>query len=178
MFRSLGGIILGFFTIVILVLVTTPVAVRLLLKDPSQRPTAPYLAVNLLFGLLTHPDQLDTVRADRSLVPQAIEEALRWETPLLIITRMAAEDLELGGVSIPKGAVIAVSLGAANRDPGRYRDPDAFDIFRDPEQHISFGDGPHRCLGMHLARVRVLCQQAAGQSPAMVTCAGCSTVNR
>jgi cytochrome P450 len=72
-------------------------------------------------------------------VPQAIEEALRWETPLLIIARMATEDLELGGVSIPKGAVIAVSLGAANRDPGRYSDPDVFDIFRDSGQHISFG---------------------------------------
>jgi cytochrome P450 len=84
---------------------------------------------------------------------RAIEEALRWETPLLTITRVATEDLELGGVSIPEGAIIAVSLGAANRDPGRYSDPDASDIFRDSEQHISFGDGPHRCLGMHLARL-------------------------
>jgi hypothetical protein len=68
---------------------------------------------------------------------------------------MATEDLELGGVSIPEGALVAVSLGAANRDPGRYADPDAFDIFRDPTQHISFGDGPHRCLGMHLARLEM-----------------------
>jgi cytochrome P450 len=95
------------------------------------------------------------VHADLRLVPQAIEEALRWETLLLTIARMATEDLELGGVSIPEGALVAVSLGAANRDPGRYADPDAFDIVRDPWQHISFGDGPHRCLGMHLARLEM-----------------------
>jgi len=86
-------------------------------------------------------------------VPQAIEEGLRWEAPLLNVSRLATEDLELGGVSIPKGAMISLSLGAANRDPARYRDPDAFDIFRDPGQHVSFGDGPHMCLGMHLARL-------------------------
>ena len=86
-------------------------------------------------------------------MPQAIEEALRWETPLLTVARVATEDTELGGVSIPGGATIVVSLGAANRDPGRYRHPDSFDIFREPVQHISFGDGPHKCLGMHLARL-------------------------
>ncbi len=125
----------------------------LLLLLPAGAETTYRSSSNLLFGLLSHPGQLDAVRADRRLIPQAIEEALRWETPALTIMRMAAEDLELGGVSIPKGAFIAVSLGAANRDPARYRDPDAFDIFRDPKQHISFGDGPHTCLGMHLARL-------------------------
>jgi cytochrome P450 len=139
----------------------------LLLLLPAGVETTYRSSSNLLFGLLTHPGQLDAVRADRGLVPQAIEEALRWETPLLLITRMAAEDLELGGVSIPEGALIAVSLGAANRDPGQYGDPDAFDIFRDPVQHISFGDGPHRCLGMHLARLetRVLLNAALDRLP-------------
>lgn len=125
----------------------------LLLLLPAGAETTYRSSSNLLFGLLTHPAQLDAVRADRSLVPQAIEEALRWEAPLLNITRLAAEDTELGGVAIPKGALVAVSLGAANRDPRQYRDPDAFDIFRDPSQHISFGNGPHMCLGMHLARM-------------------------
>ncbi len=125
----------------------------LLLLLPAGAETTYRSSSNLLFGLLTHPDQLDAVRADRSLVPQAIEEGLRWETPLLTVARTATEDVELGGVRIPAGGFVAVSLGAANRDPARYPDPDAFDIFRDPAQHISFGDGPHRCLGMHLARL-------------------------
>ncbi len=125
----------------------------LLLLLPAGAETTYRSSSNLLFGLLSHPDQLDAVRADRGLVPQAIEEALRWETPLLTVARTATEEVELGGVTIPAGGFVAVSLGAANRDPARYPDPDAFDIFRDPGQHLSFGDGPHRCLGMHLARL-------------------------
>jgi len=127
----------------------------LLLLLPAGAETTYRSSSNLLFGLLTHPGQLDAVRADRSLVPQAIEEALRWETPLLTIARMATQELELGGVRIPQGALVAVSLGAANRDPGRYRDPGAFDIFRDAQPHMSFGDGPHLCLGTHLARLEM-----------------------
>jgi cytochrome P450 len=86
-------------------------------------------------------------------MPQAIEEALRWEPPLLITSRVCARDTELRGVPIPAGAHVTVMLGAANRDESRYPDPDRFDIFRDPKQHISFGHGPHTCLGMHLARM-------------------------
>lgn len=125
----------------------------LLLLLPAGAETTYRSSGNLLFGLLTHPGQLDAVRADRSLVPQAIEEALRWEPPLLSISRTATQDLGLGGVAIPGGAFITVWLGAANRDPARYRDPDVFDTLRDPRQHISFGNGPHMCLGMHLARL-------------------------
>ncbi len=125
----------------------------LLLLLPAGAETTYRSSSNLLFGLLTHQDQLDAVRADRSLLPQAIEEALRWEPPLLHVVRLATRDTELGGVPIPKGAFISVSLGAANRDPQRHPDPDTFDIFRDRGQHISFGTGPHMCLGMHLARL-------------------------
>jgi cytochrome P450 len=110
---------------------------------------------SLLFGLLSHPDQLDAVRSDRSLIPQAIEEALRWEAPLLIITRVAARDTELAGVPIPAGSAVMPMLGAANRDETRYPDPDRFDIFREREPHISFGLGVHVCLGMHLARLEM-----------------------
>jgi cytochrome P450 len=127
----------------------------LLLLLPAGAETTYRSSSNLLFGLLTHPEQLAAVRADRTLVPQAMEEALRWDAPLLNVSRRATEDVELGGVTIPKGALISLSLGAANRDPARYRDPDAFDIFRDPAQHVSFGDGPHLCLGMHLARLEM-----------------------
>jgi len=139
----------------------------LLLLLPAGAETTFRSSSNLLFGLFTHPAQLGAVRADRSLVPQAIEEGLRWEAPLLNITRMTTEDLELGGVSIPRGALISVSLGAANRDPARYRDPDRFDIFRDPKQHMSFGRGPHMCLGLHLARLetRVLLNAVLDRLP-------------
>jgi cytochrome P450 len=125
----------------------------LLLLLPAGAETTYRSSSNLLFGLLSHPDQLAAVRADRGLLPQAIEEGLRWETPLLTVLRTATQDLTLGGVRIPAGGFVVVSLGAANRDPERFDDPDAFDIFRDGGQHLSFGDGAHRCLGMHLARL-------------------------
>lgn len=139
---------------------------RLLL--PAGAETTYRSSGNLLFGLLTHPEQLEAVRADRSLLPQAIEEGLRWEPPLLFIQREAARDLSLGGVDVPAGALVAVCLGAANRDPAYVAgDPDAFDIFRDARQHISFGSGPHMCLGMHLARLetRVLLDSVLDRLP-------------
>jgi len=108
---------------------------------------------NFIYALLTHPEQLDALRRDRSLMPQAIEEALRWEPPLLITSRVVTRDTEVRSTPIPAGANVTVMLGAANRDPDRYRHPDSFDIFREPTQHISFGHGPHMCLGMHLARM-------------------------
>ncbi|WP_046319121.1 cytochrome P450, partial [Mycobacterium sp. UM_Kg1] len=90
---------------------------------------------NLLFALLTHTDQLDAVRADRSLLPQAIEEGVRWDAPLLTITRVAVRDTELGGVHIPAGSAVMPMLGAANRQEERYRDPNVFDIFRESKVH-------------------------------------------
>lgn len=110
---------------------------------------------NLLFGLFTHPEQLAAVRADRGLIPQAIEEAVRWEAPLLTITRVATTDTELGGVPIPAGSSVMPMLGAANRQDDRYDDPDRFDIFRPARPAISWGHGAHVCLGMHLARLEM-----------------------
>jgi cytochrome P450 len=110
---------------------------------------------NLLFALLSNPDQFDAVRSDRSLIPQAVEEAVRWEPPLLTITRVATRDTELGGVSIPAGSAVMPVLGAANRQEDRYADPDRFDIFRSARAHIGFGHGVHVCLGMHLARLEM-----------------------
>lgn len=110
----------------------------------------------LLTGLLSNPDQLEAIRQDRSLVPQAIEEALRWDGPVLIQTRSAARDVELGGVMIPQGSVLDVAAGAANRDPAKFPDPDKFDIFRKPQfKHYAFAYGPHVCIGQHLARVEM-----------------------
>jgi cytochrome P450 len=124
---------------------------RLLL--PAGAETTYRSSSNLLFLLLSNPDQLDAVIADRGLMPQAMEEALRVEPPLLFIMRGAATDVELGGTLVPEGSFLSVCLGAANHDPDRYQEPDRFDIFRDPLQHIAFGFGPHMCLGMHLARM-------------------------
>ncbi|BBX95436.1 cytochrome P450 [Mycobacterium lacus] len=110
---------------------------------------------NMLFGLLCNTDQLDALRADRWLLPQAIEEAVRWEPPLLTITRVATRDTELAGVPIPAGSSVMPMLGAANRQEDRYPDPDRFDIFRSARAHIGFGHGVHVCLGMHLARLEM-----------------------
>ncbi|ORB47196.1 cytochrome P450 [Mycobacterium persicum] len=110
---------------------------------------------NMLYGLLCNPDQLDAVRAERALLPQAIEEAVRWEPPLLTITRIATRDTELGAVPIPAGSSVMPMLGAANRQEDRYPDPDRFDIFRAARAHIGFGHGVHVCLGMHLARLEM-----------------------
>jgi cytochrome P450 len=108
---------------------------------------------NLLYLLLTHPEQLDAVRADRSLIPQAIEEGLRYESPVLLTARITTGPTELSGVAIPQSAVVTAMVASANRDPEVYDNPETFDIFRDAHQHVSFGTGPHLCLGMHLARL-------------------------
>jgi cytochrome P450 len=109
----------------------------------------------LLTQLLQNPDQLEAVRADRKLIGPAIEEALRFDGPVLMQTRQASVDTELGGVSIPKGAVLEVAAGAANRDPAIWPDPDRFDIFRKRDPHWAFSRGPHICVGQHLARVEM-----------------------
>ena len=109
----------------------------------------------LLTGLLTHPEQLEAVRKDRSLIPQAIEEALRWDGPVLIATRTPSVDTELCGVLLPAGACLSVASGSANRDPSRFEDPDRFDIFRRKQRHFAFASGPHVCIGQHLARVEM-----------------------
>jgi len=128
--------------------------VRLLL--PAGVETTYRSLGNLLYLLFSHPDQLDAVRNDRSLIPQAIEEALRLEAPLLNITRLATRDTEIGGVSIPAGSTLMIMLAAANREDERYADPDRFDIAREaPKPHVSWGNGPHLCLGMHLARLEM-----------------------
>jgi cytochrome P450 len=110
----------------------------------------------LLTGLLTHPEQLKAVAADRSLIPQAIDEALRWEGPVASTFRYASVDTEIDGVAIPKGTFINTVLASANRDGRKYPNPDSFDIFRDRSpRHLAFASGPHLCIGQHLARVEM-----------------------
>ena len=124
---------------------------RLLL--PAGAETTYRSSSNLLFGLLTNPDQLHALRADRSLLPQAIEEGLRWEPPLTTIVRTATRDTVVDGVDIPAGAVVITNMGSANHDEKYWERSDEFDIHREPRQHLAFAFGPHMCLGMHLARM-------------------------
>ncbi|MDL5160359.1 cytochrome P450 [Actinomycetospora termitidis] len=102
-----------------------------------------------------HPDQWDLLRADRSLIPHAINEALRIETPVPQFTRVLTEDHEIDGVALPAGSRVALLYGSANRDERKYPDPERFDITRKPSDHLAFGRGEHVCVGMHLARLEM-----------------------
>ncbi len=126
---------------------------RLLL--PAGAETTYRASGNLLFGLLSNPDQLAALQADRSLMPQAVEESIRWESPLLITSRQATVDTELAGVAIPAGADVVAHVGSANHDPTHWDDPEQFDIFREQKPFLAFGTGVHMCLGLHLARMEM-----------------------
>src|SRR5581483_7194670 len=108
-----------------------------------------------LVALMEHPGAQRRLRSDRSLLPGAVEEMLRWWTPVMHFRRTAAVDTELGGVEVRAGEKVVVWFSAANRDPEVFADPDAFDITRSPNEHLTFGHGPHFCLGAHLARVQM-----------------------
>jgi cytochrome P450 len=125
----------------------------LLLILPAGVETTYRASGNLLVALLTEPALLDEVRADRDMVSAAIEEALRWEPPITSVVRVTKRDCELAGIAIPRGTNININVAAANRDPRRYPDPDRFDPTRTNIAHLTFGAGPHLCLGMHLARM-------------------------
>jgi cytochrome P450 len=126
---------------------------RLLL--PAGAETTFRVMGNALTALLTHPDVMARVVADRSLLPAVIEETLRWETSVTQVSRVAAVDTEVGGCPIPKGAALGVITGSANHDEDRYPDPDSFDVDRPAQNHLAFGTGQHQCLGMHLARLEL-----------------------
>lgn len=109
----------------------------------------------VMAGLLTHPDQLEAVKRDRSLVPKAIEEGLRWNAPVTMLARTPKRPVKLAGVAIEPGDHIAVILPAANRDPAAFDRPDVFDITRATRTHAAFGYGAHLCIGQHLARLEM-----------------------
>ncbi|MGV0739021.1 cytochrome P450 [Mycobacterium syngnathidarum] len=124
---------------------------RLLL--PAGLETTYRSSGNLLYLLLTHPEQLAAVQEDHELIGPAIEEGLRYETPLTTVQRSTTQDTELGGVTLPAGAVIDVCMGSANRDEARWERAEEFDIFRKRVPHITFAAGEHTCMGLHLARM-------------------------
>ena len=119
--------------------------------------TSEGMTTTLFWHLLTHPEQLASVEADRSLAANAIDESLRLEPAAARIDRYATADTELAGASIRAGDLVVVSLTAANRDPATFPDPDRFDIARpNSRAHLSFAQGPHACVGSHLARLESL----------------------
>ena len=122
-----------------------------------------------LLALLQHPDQLQAVRDDPSLIPGAVEEILRWANPLHYFRRTASEDTDLRGTKIREGDKVAMVYTSANRDEDVFDDPQAFDIRRDPNPHLSFGIGEHFCLGAHLARLegRVFFEELLSTFPAI-----------
>jgi cytochrome P450 len=106
-------------------------------------------------GLLDYPDAQDRLRADPASLPTAVEELLRWWTPVMTFRRTATIDCTIGGVGIRAGQKVVVSFTSANRDESVFAEPDRLDVGRRPNPHFAFGYGPHFCLGAHLARVQM-----------------------
>ena len=119
--------------------------------------TSEGMTTSLFWHLLTHPEQLAALRADRSLGANAVEESLRLEPAAARVDRYATAATELAGAAIETGDLVIVSLTAANRDPAAFPDPDAFDLRRpNARSHLAFAQGPHACVGIHLARLETL----------------------
>jgi len=106
-------------------------------------------------ALCEHPEQLDRLRRDPSLLPQAIEEILRWVSPVMQFRRTATRDTRIGDREIRKGEKVVMYYGAANRDPEVFENPETFDITRRPNPHLAFGVGTHFCMGSHIARLEM-----------------------
>jgi cytochrome P450 len=107
-------------------------------------------------ALFRHPDQLALLRSDPdALLPTAVDELLRYDTPLQLFERWVLDDIEVGGTVIPRGSEVAMLFGSANRDPERFPDPDRLDLSRTDNAHFSFGGGIHYCLGAPLARLEL-----------------------
>jgi cholest-4-en-3-one 26-monooxygenase len=111
-----------------------------------------------MYALTQYPDQWDRLKADPSLIPTAADEIVRWVSPVNLFRRTPTQDVEIGGVPIKKGEKVVIYYSSANRDESVFKDPDVFDISREPNPHVGFGGGgPHFCLGRHLAKLEVEC---------------------
>jgi len=126
---------------------------RLLL--PAGGETTFRVMGNALYALLTHPDVLAAAYADRELIPEIIEETLRWETSVTMVSRIATTDTEIAGCPVAAGSPVGVVTGSANRDDSRWPDGAEWTLGRPVQHHLAFGTGPHQCLGMHLARLEL-----------------------
>lgn len=117
--------------------------------------------VNGWWALFRNPGQLAALRADRSLIPSAIEELMRYDTPLQLFERWVLDDIEIDGTVIPRGSEIAMLFGSANHDPAVFSDPDRLDLTRTDNPHISFSAGIHYCIGAPLARIELAASMTA-----------------
>ncbi|MFF6785043.1 cytochrome P450 [Streptomyces sp. NPDC012510] len=117
--------------------------------------------VNGWWALFRNPEQLAALRADHSLVPAAVEELMRYDTPLQLFERWVLDDIEIDGTTVPRGAEIAMLFGSANHDPSVFADPGKLDLTREENPHISFSAGIHYCIGAPLARVELSASMAA-----------------
>lgn len=127
------------------------------------------LLANSLLALLQHREHWEALRADPSLVPNAVHELLRYDSPTHAVPRAATRDSDLGPFQVNRGDLVFAVVGAANRDPAQFEDPGRLDIGRDARTHLSFGQGMHFCLGAPLARLEatVLLQTLAATFPAL-----------
>ena len=119
----------------------------------GAQETTPNLIGNGMLTLLRHPSEFERLRSNPSLLPSAVEEMLRFEAPSQHTTRIPQQDVKLGNKNIPRGQSVITVMGAANRDPERFPDPDRFDITRNDNKHLAFGAGPHYCFGAPLGRI-------------------------
>lgn len=132
-----------------------PMIVRSLLTAGVD--TTVYGISAVLYHLASNPEQYQRLRNDPSLVRRAIEEALRLESPVQTFFRTTTREVTIGGTTLPTDQKVLMFLGAANRDPRRWENPDAFDLDRNPSGHVAFGSGIHQCVGQHVARLEAAC---------------------
>ncbi|HKF36090.1 MAG TPA: cytochrome P450, partial [Ktedonobacteraceae bacterium] len=128
------------------------VANSIMLMTGGQETTTNLIG-NGVLTLLHHPDQLEQLRADHTLIPTAIEELLRYESPIQYTSRLAPKDVQMGGKTIRQRQAVIAVMGAANRDPERFPDPDRLDIGRQDNRHLAFAWAAHFCFGAPLARL-------------------------
>ncbi len=127
-----------------------------LLLTVAGNETTRNLIAHGMVALIEHPDQLELVRNDRSLLPSAVDEMLRWASPVMHFRRTATQDTEIGGQAINEGDKVVIFYISANRDDAQFEDPFTFDVTRTPNEHVAFGGGgPHFCLGANLARLEI-----------------------
>ncbi len=123
--------------------------IRMLLLAAGETTTRSI--ANMMVQLLENPDVMEQVRADRTLVPKAVMETMRRDPTAGALARVAAKDMEVGGIAVAKGTAVLLSIASANRDPEVYEDPDRLWLKRPMRPLLSFGFGPHMCMGMHMA---------------------------